>query len=184
MKAISQNLFHSLSPETNSPNEIVCVIEIPKGCTNKYEYDHEKGFIRLDRVLYESVFYPSEYGFIPQTWDDDNDPLDIMVLSTFATFPGCVVIAKPIAALRLIDSGAQDNKIIAVAAGDPRFAHFKDLSDLSAHHKKELKNFWENYAELQPDKTIKIEGWSGRNQAWKIIEKARESYQEQFPSQQ
>lgn len=175
-----QDLFHSLSPETKSPNEIVCVIEIPKGCTNKYEYDHEQGIFKLDRVLYEAVFYPTEYGFIPQTWDEDNDPLDIMVLSNFPTFPGCVVSSRPIGVLRLVDTGNQDNKIIAILANDPRFAHVKDLNDLSPHLKKEIQNFWENYAELQPNKKIKIEGWSGKKQAWEIIKKARKNYQEQF----
>ena len=178
------NLFHNLPPGPRPPHEVYCLVEIPRGTSNKYEYDKELGVFKLDRALYGSVFYPTEYGFIPQTWcADDGDPLDIMVLSTFTTFPGCLLTARPIGLLRMVDSGEEDNKIIAVSADDPRFAKVRDLTDLEPHFKKEVENFWENYAELQPDKKIKIEGWSGVEKAHQLIQKAIEDYQKKFKTQ-
>lgn len=174
------NLVHRLPAGKNPPYEVNCLVEIPKGCTNKYEYDKNTGAFVLDRVLYEAVFYPTEYGIIPKTLNiQDGDPLDVMVLSTFPTFPGCVISCRPIGVLRLNDSGEEDNKIIAVPADDPRFEEIKDLNDLPVHTKKEIKNFWENYAELQPDKKIRIDGWSGRQTAHQLIKTAIKTYQKQ-----
>lgn len=174
------NLVHRLPIGENPPHEINCLVEIPKGATNKYEYDKKFAAFKLDRVLYEAVFYPTEYGIIPQTLnEEDGDPLDVMVLSTFSTFPGCVISCRPIGVLRLNDSGEEDNKIIAVPADDPRFEEIKDLGDLPTHTKKEIKNFWENYAELQPDKKIKIEGWGGKEKAHQLIKAAIKTYQKQ-----
>lgn len=170
------NFVNILPTGENPPNEIYCLVEIPKGSTNKYEYDKEFGLFKLDRVLYEAVYYPAEYGVVPQTLEDDGDPLDIMVLSTFPTFPGCLISTRPIGALRLIDSKQDDNKIIAVPADDPRFAEVNDLKDLRKHTKKEIKNFWENYVELQPNKKIKIEGWSGKEVARDLISRAVKLY--------
>lgn len=173
------NPFHQLPAGPNPPKEVYCLVEIPKGSSNKYEYDEKIGAFKLDRVLYGAVFFPTEYGIIPQAWSkEDDDPLDIMVLSSFSTFPGCILTCRPIGVLRMIDSGKQDNKILAVPTNDPRFEKIDNLSDLSPHHKKEIANFWENYAELQPNKKIKIQGWSGKEIAWEIIDKAVKSYQE------
>jgi len=178
---IRDNLFHRIPAGRKPPKEVHCLVEIPKGSTNKYEYNHELGFFKLDRVLYEAVFFPAEYGIIPQTWNEkDEDPQDIMVLSSFPTFPGCVIDCRPIGVLRLEDTGEEDNKIIAVPADDPRFNQIRDLSDLPPHHKKEIENFFENYAELQPDKKIRIKGWSGQSQAEKIIKEGVEEYQKKF----
>ena len=175
------NLFHQVSTGPKPPKEVFCLVEIPKGSTNKYEYDHEAGFFKLDRVLYEAVFFPAEYGIIPQTWNEkDEDPQDIMVLSSFPTFPGCVINCRPIGVLRLEDTGEEDNKIIAVPHDDPRFDQIKELTDLSPHHRKEIENFFENYAELQPDKKIRIKGWSGKSQAEKIIKEGIGEYQKKF----
>ena len=172
------DLTSVLPTGNNPPFEINCLVEIPKGSTNKYEYDHKLHVFHLDRALYEAVFYPAEYGFIPQTLNkQDGDPLDVMVLSTFPTFPGCLLACRPIGILRLIDSGEEDDKIIAVSANDPRFDEIRELDDLSTHTKKEIKNFFENYAELQTEKKIKIEGWSGKEKAYEIIKKAIEDYQ-------
>lgn len=174
-----QNLFHLVPAGT--PSQFNCVVEIPKGSTNKYEYNHELGFFKLDRVLYEAVFFPTEYGIIPQTWNEkDGDPQDVMVSSSFSTFPGCIIACRPIGVLRLEDTGEEDNKIVAVPCDDPRFQQVKEMSDLAPHFKKEIKNFWENYAELQPDKKIKILGWSGRQQAEKIIKDGIEEYKKRF----
>lgn len=179
----SQSLFHRLPAGPKIPKEVNCLVEIPKGSTNKYEYDEEMGVFMLDRVLYEAVFFPTEYGIIPQTWNEkDGDPQDIMVVSSFPTFPGCIIACRPIGVLRMIDTNEQDNKIVAIASQDPRFEEIKELSDLPAHFKKEIGNFFENYAELQPDKKIKIEGWSGKDQAEEIIQRVVDSYQEKFAS--
>lgn len=173
------NLLHKIPAGPNPPEEVYCLVEIPRGCTNKYEYHKKFAVFALDRVLYESVFYPCEYGLIPQTLTDDGDPLDIMVLSTFPTFPGCLIKARPVATLRLIDSGKQDDKVIAVPKDDPRFSHVKELKNLNPHFKKEIKNFWENYAELQTDKKIKIVGWQNAKSTCQLIQKAIENYQAQ-----
>ena len=174
------NLFHTLPPGPYPPQKVYCLVEIPRGTSNKYEYDEDLGVFKLDRALYGSVFYPTEYGFIPQTWAKDNDPLDIMVLSTFTTFTGCLLKTRPIGLLRLIDSGEQDDKIIATASNDPRFKDIKDLSDLSSHFKKEIQNFWESYAALQPKKEIQIKSWGGVEKAREVINKAIETYREKF----
>lgn len=168
----NNHLLKKIPPGPNPPKEIYCLVEIPRGCTNKYELHKEFNVFALDRVLYESVFYPCEYGLIPQTLADDNDPLDIMVLSTFPTFPGCLITTRPIGALKLQDSGEKDDKIIAVPRDDPRFDHIRQLEDLTPHFKKEIKNFWENYAELQAGKKIKIIGWEGLKFTHRLIEKS------------
>lgn len=178
---MENSLIHNLPSGKNPPEEIYCLVEIPKGKTNKYEYDRKLGVFRLDRVLYEAVFYPAEYGVIPQTLNmADNDPVDIMVLSTFPTFPGCLIACRPVGVLKMIDTGEGDDKIIAVPANDPRFEHIKDLNDLTPHLKKEIVNFWENYAELQPNKKIKIKGWGSRTTALRLIRQAIKNYQQEF----
>lgn len=180
-KPIKQNLWQQIPPGPKVPQEVYCLIEIPKGGTNKYEYSREWGAFRLDRVLYEAVFFPTEYGIIPGTWNEkDGDPLDMMVLSTFPTFPGCVIPCRPIGVIRLMDTGEEDNKIIGVPTNDPRFEQVKDLTDLPPHSKKEIKNFWENYSELQPEKKIKVLGWSGRERAQEMIQEAVKNYQKKF----
>jgi len=171
------SLFHRVPAGPRPPREVYCLVEIPKGGTNKYEYDQRFDVFRLDRVLYEAVFYPTEYGFIPQTINEtDGDPLDIMVLSTFSTFPGCLLACRPIGMFRMIDSGQQDNKIIAVPSDDPRFEEIEELTDLPSHFKKEIKNFWQNYAEIQPGKKITTEGWSEKKAAWELIKKSMVAY--------
>ena len=161
------------------PKEVYCLVEIPKGSVNKYEFRADLGVFLLDRVLYESVFFPTEYGIVPQTLNKmDGDPLDIMVLSSFPTFSGCLISCRPIGVLRITDSGEQDDKIISVPANDPRFDHIKDLSDLPIQTKKEISNFWENYSELQPDKKIKIDGWSNQEVAWRKIQECQKNYLE------
>ncbi|MBU1127401.1 inorganic diphosphatase, partial [Patescibacteria group bacterium] len=175
------NLFHIVPKGDRFPSEVNCIVEIAKGGKNKYEYDHHAGFFKLDRVLYEAVYYPTEYGIIPQTWNTkDEDPLDVMVLSSFSTFPGCVISCKPIGMIKIDDTGEEDNKIIAVPADDPRFSDIKDLDDMPAHSKKEIENFWTNYSELQPDKKIIIKGWSEKKAALEEIRVAAENYKRKF----
>ncbi len=175
------NLFHQIPCGPNPPKEVYCLVEIPKGTSNKYEYNIELGGFILDRTLYGAVFFPTEYGIIPKTWSKtDKDPLDIMVVSSYPTFPGCLIICRPIGAIRIIDSGEKDNKIIAVPKHDPRLNKIEKLSELNSHFRKEVANFWENYSELQPEKKIKIDGWSEKEVAWKIIARAMKNYQEKF----
>lgn len=182
MKKQNQNLFHLVSVGDNLPHEVNCLVEIPKGSTNKYEYDHHSGYFYLDRVLYEAVFFPFEYGIIPQTWNDkDKDPLDIFVLSSFSTFPGCIINCRPIGVIRINDTGEQDDKVVAVPVHDPRFSQVKQLKDIPSHTKKEIENFWENYSELQPDKKIKVEGWGEKKAAHELIKKAAANYLKKFP---
>jgi len=178
---MTHNLFHLVSLGENSPKEVNCLVEVPKGSSNKVEYDHGEGYFHLDRVLFEAVFFPFEYGIIPQTWNDkDKDPLDIIVLSSFATFSGCVIKCRPIGAIRIEDTREQDDKILAVPVDDPRFAQIDELKDLDPHTKKEIENFWENYSELQPDKKIKINGWSEKKTARELIKRAAANYQKKF----
>jgi inorganic pyrophosphatase len=174
------NLFHQTPPGPNPPKVIYCLVEIPKGSSNKYEYSLEFGAFILDRPLYSAVFFPTEYGIIPQSWAKDGDPLDVMVVSSFSTFSGCLLACRPIGVLKLNDSGSPDNKILAVPTSDPRFSEVHDLGDLSPHFKKEICNFWENYSELQPNKKIKIKGWGNKELAWKTINKALAFYREKF----
>jgi len=177
----TNNLFHQIPAGPKPPKEVYCLVEIPKGTSNKYEYDKELDVFKLDRVLYSAIFYPTEYGIIPRTWcEEDSDPLDIMVISSFSTFPGCLLVARPIGLLRMIDCSVQDNKIIAVPSHDPRFNTISDLSDLAPHFKLEISNFFENYARLQPDKKIKVEGWSNREAAWERIKFCIKAYQKIF----
>lgn len=150
-------------------------IEIPKGSSNKYELDKETNKIMLDRTLYSSVHFPFEYGFIENTLADDGDPLDVVVLATNPTFPGCVVPAKIIGMLNMEDESGLDYKIIAVPDDkiDPRFKEVNDISDLKEHEKKEIQEFFEIYKRLEPNKWVKVTGFEPREKAEEIIEKSK-----------
>ncbi|GMX58431.1 MAG: inorganic diphosphatase [Candidatus Microsyncoccus archaeolyticus] len=150
-------------------------IEIPKGSSNKYELDKETNKIRLDRTLYSSVHFPFEYGFIENTLADDGDPLDVVVLATNPTFPGCVVPAKIIGMLNMEDESGLDYKIIAVPDDkiDPRFKEINDINDLKEHEKKEIQEFFEIYKRLEPNKWVKVTGFESREKAEEIIEKCK-----------
>src|SRR5579872_3139231 len=126
-------------------DEIEVVIEIPQGSRNKYEYDHEQHVIRLDRVLYSSVHYPADYGFMPGTLSKDGDPLDVLVLVFDPTFPGCRVPVRPVGVLHMVDDKGEDEKILAVPTVDPRFGYVHDIADLDEHWLKEIENFFATY---------------------------------------
>lgn len=164
----------NLGPGPKPPELINCLVEIPKGGSNKYEFDLEREVFVLDRSLYGTMFYPTEYGFIPGTQGEDGDPLDVMVLTTYPTFPGCLIVCRPIGALTVVDSQKLDYKIIAVAENDPRWCRIKKIASLPPHFKKETEDFWEGYARLQPNKKITVGRWWGKNQAFKIIKEAIE----------
>lgn len=156
----------------NAPHEFNTVIEIPKGSTNKYEMDPDTGVMMLDRVLYSPLFYPFDYGFIPQTQYLDGDPIDVLVLVSHPTFPGCVVEAKAIGVLEMRDEKGPDEKILCVATKDPRFSFRKSLNDLQDHTKKELIHFFEVYKTLE-EKSVEVIGWQDTSLAFEIIEKYR-----------
>jgi inorganic pyrophosphatase len=164
-----------ISPGEQLPEIVTAVIEIPKGSKNKYEYDPEMGAIRLDRVLHSAVFYPADYGFIPRTLSDDGDPLDILVLITESTFPGCVMKARPVGVLNMTDDKGVDEKIIAVAVGDPKLREIEDISDLDEHTVKEIANFFEIYKQLE-NKMVRVDGWMGKEDAHKVIQEAVARY--------
>ncbi len=150
-------------------------IEIPTGSQNKYEYDEEKGAYVLDRVLYSPMHYPTEYGYIDQTLALDGDPLDILVLTTFPTFPGCIIQSRVIGVLVMSDDKGQDEKLLAVPTEDPRWNEVKDLSDVPEHILKEIAHFFQVYKDLE-NKTVTIEGWKDREFAAKLYEECVERY--------
>jgi len=154
------DLWRDLETGPSPPDVVYAVIESPKGTENKYEYDVKKKAIVLDRVLYSAVHFPGEYGFIPRTLDEDGDPLDILVLVTNPTFPGCIVTARPIGLLRMLDGEKRDDKILAVPTGDPRYAE--------CHELEEIAYLFETYKLLQ-GKTVKVVGWDGVKAAKTVI---------------
>ena len=163
----------------NFPEIVNVIIEIPKASHNKYEFDKERGVFRLDRVLYSPVYYPADYGFIPQTIADDGDPLDILVIGDDPLFVGCLLEARPIGLLKMVDNDEKDLKVLAVQKANPRFntiTTLESLKDLDSHLLDEIANFFEVYKKLEGKKTI-IKGWNNELEAKKEIEKAFEAYQ-------
>ncbi|HEX8981640.1 MAG TPA: inorganic diphosphatase [Ktedonobacterales bacterium] len=154
------------------------VVEIPRGSRNKYEFDHKRGVFHLDRVLYSSVHYPTDYGFIPGTLSLDGDPLDVLVVVDEATFTGCHVRARPIGTLIMVDEKGEDEKILAVPHDDPRFNQTRKLSDLATHWPLEIAAFFRTYKELQGVQT-EVRDWHDVDEAWKIIDAARERYSDE-----
>ena len=174
------NLYKDLPAGSNPPEEINVVVDLSRGSANKYEYDEEKGCIKLDRVLYSAMVYPFDYGFIPQTSSEDGDSLDVILLTSYPTIPGCLVKARPIGLLLMKDEEGVDNKIIAVPIDkvDPRFKEIQDIEDLKEHQKKEIKNFFEDYKKLETEKYkhVKVEGFEKKEKALEIIKRAIEKY--------
>lgn len=154
---------------------ITVMIEIPKGCRNKYEYDKETGTIKFDRMLFSSVHYPSDYGFIPETLALDGDPLDALVLVGEPTFPGCMIKAKPIGVFVMHDEKGQDEKILCVPTSDPLWNHCQKLADAPPHLLKEIEHFFSIYKDLE-GKSVKIEGWEDAETAIKVIREAEKRY--------
>lgn len=159
---------------THAAGETVeAVIEIPRGARNKYEYDDERGVIRLDRVLYSSVHYPTDYGFIPGTLAEDGDHLDVLVIVEEPTFPGCHVPVRVIGMLNMLDEKGEDQKILAVPVGDPRFENACDIGDISAHWLREITNFFDTYKTLEYLPTA-VTGWDHADRAMQVISECRE----------
>ncbi|HWK81647.1 MAG TPA: inorganic diphosphatase [Thermomicrobiales bacterium] len=156
---------------------VLAFIETPKGSRNKYEYDKERGALRLDRVLFSSVHYPADYGFIPDTHWDDGDPIDILVLMNEPSFPGCLIDARPVGGLDMRDEKGDDFKVVAVPTHDPRYNNIQGISDLASHILKEIANFFETYKILE-EKETQIMGWHDVDETLKRIARSRELYRE------
>jgi len=171
------NPWHHVSAGENIPETVNGIIEIPKGSRAKYELDKDSGMLKLDRVLYSSVYYPANYGFIPKTYCDDKDPLDILVISQIDVVPMCMVEAKIIGVMRMLDGGEADDKLIAVAAGDPSVNHYNDISELPDHFISEMRSFFEDYKKLE-NKTVVVEDFLGREDAHRILQESLVMYQE------
>ena len=154
-----------------------CIVEIPKGSRNKYEWNEELQAITLDRFLFSSVVYPTDYGFIPQTLGLDGDPLDAMVCVSEPTFPGCVIAVKPIALFRMRDDHGQDDKILCVPFSDPNWNTLERLEDISMQMRDEISHFFGMYKEPE-GKVVKVDGWFPREQALEIIEDGRRRFVE------
>jgi inorganic pyrophosphatase len=152
------------------------VIEIPMGTQNKYEVDKINHKIKLNRVLYSKMTYPAEYGYIEKTLAEDGDPLDILVLATTQTFPGCIVDARVVGYLDMYDSGERDQKVIAVVDADPRFDHINDIDDIKELQLREIKLFFENYKILEPGHHVKVLDYYNKQDALKLIESCRRRY--------
>ncbi len=151
---------------------VEALVEIPMGSRNKYEYDDSRGCIRLDRVLYSSVHYPTDYGFIPGTRSEDGDRLDILIVTYEPTFPGCLVQARPIGGLEMSDEAGSDFKVLAVPVGDPRWDDVRDRDDLAPHWLREIEAFFTTYKMLEPKQT-QVLGWRSAQDAWEVIERTR-----------
>ncbi len=161
----------------NSPKIINVIVEIPKDTHNKYEYDENLHIIKLDRTLHSPMHYPVDYGFVPQTKSKDGDHLDIMIITNYPVFPGCLVEVRPIGVLIMSDEKGEDEKILAVPSKNPNYDHIQKLSDVDEHFLKELVHFFSEYKRLESNKEVKVKGWLNRTQAYKIIKQSFKAYQ-------
>jgi len=171
--------WHDVSIGDKYPERVKGIIEIPKNCRAKYELDKDSGMLKLDRLLYSSINYPANYGFIPQTFCDDGDPLDILVISQIEIVPMCLVEATVLGVMRMLDGGEMDDKIIAVASNDISVNHMKEMSDLPPHLLLELHSFFEDYKKLE-NKTVVVEEPQGRDIALEVIRQSVIDYQKKF----
>lgn len=169
------NYWRDLPSGRHPPEEITAVIEIPFGTRNKYELDKHTGLIRLDRVLYSSMHYPGDYGFIPRTLYLDGDPMDVLVMVKEQTFPGCLIDVRPLGILKMLDRGEPDDKLIAVPIHDPYYQEYFDIADIPQHVLKEVEHFFERYKDLE-GKRVQIIGWEKSETAMHLIRDAIELY--------
>lgn len=172
--------WHEASPGDNPPEFVNGIIEISMGMRTKYEVDKDTGLLKLDRVLYSSVIYPANYGFIPQSLGDDHDPLDIMILCREPIRPLCIVPARVVGVMRMIDQGLADDKILAVVENDANTKHLKDISELATHFKLELKEFFESYKKLE-NKVVTVPDFQGKEIAMQILTAALDLYKKEYP---
>ncbi|MFD2999932.1 inorganic diphosphatase [Pontibacter toksunensis] len=175
----NSNPWHNVSYGEEAPAVLSAIIEIPKGSKAKYELDKESGMLKLDRVLFSSIHYPANYGFIPQTYCDDKDPLDILVICSIDVQPMCLIDAKVIGVMQMIDNNEEDDKIIAVANNDMSVRHINDISELPPHTLLEMRRFFEDYKKLEHKEVI-VEQFLGREHAYKIIQDSIDLYNTTF----
>lgn len=174
------NIWHDISPDRIKPDNFVAYIEIPKGCKSKYELDKETGLLMLDRILYTSTHYPTNYGFIPRTYADDFDPLDVLVLCSETMYPSTLIQCYPIGFIRMTDAGDNDEKIIAIPYNDPTYNTYKDISELPVHIFNEMCHFFTVYKSLEKNKVTDVDDVQGSKEAQEVIKKAIESYKKKF----
>ena len=173
------NIWHDISPKRITPEDFVAVIEIPQGSKKKYELDKETGLIILDRVLHTSTHYPANYGFIPRTYGDDGDPLDVLVLCSESMDPLTLVRVYPIGYISMLDDGKNDEKIIAIPFSDPAYNDYQDISDLPAHVFDEMAHFFTVYKQLEGKDTAAGDV-NGREAAVQVIQQAIDNYNDTF----
>jgi inorganic pyrophosphatase len=173
------NIWHDIDPRRITPEDYFGVIEISKGSKTKYEIDKETGLLMVDRVLYTSTIYPANYGFIPRTYADDNDPLDILVLCTEPLIPMTLIRCYPIGVIKMLDGGNLDEKIISIPYGDPTYTSVRDISHLPEHVFNEMKHFFSVYKQLEHKETV-VNDVAGREEAIRIVNGAIESYIAKF----
>ena len=173
------NIWHDIHPRRVTAKDFVCVIEISKGSKEKYELDKETGVLILDRILYTSTIYPANYGFIPRTYGDDGDPLDVLVLCSQSIIPMTLVRCYPIGVIKMMDNGSYDEKIIAVPFNDPSYNTYTDISQLPSHLFEEMRHFFEVYKALEGKATV-VDEVSGAETPIEIIEGALENYVEKI----
>jgi inorganic pyrophosphatase len=173
--------WHDVSPGNDLPRDFQAVIEIPLGSNVKYELDKASGLLKVDRIIHSAVFYPANYGFIPQTYADDNDPLDVLVLCQEPVQPLALIKARAIGLMTMIDSGASDDKVIAVATNDPEFNSYVEASELPPHRLLVLKRFFQDYKLLE-GKQVQVDDIRPAYAAVKVIEKALAQYKEKRES--
>jgi inorganic pyrophosphatase len=171
--------WHSVEPGDNCPEVVNAIIEIPKGSKAKYEVDKKTGLLKLDRILFSSVMYPANYGFIPQTYCDDNDPLDILVLCSVDVIPLSIIEAKVVGVMHMIDGDERDDKIIAVANNDMSVNYINDIAELPPHTMKEIVRFFQDYKALE-HKNVVVEHFLGKRYAFKVINESIELYNKTF----
>ena len=168
--------WHSLPVGDKVPEIVNAIIEIPMGSKVKYELDKRSGLIKVDRILYGAVFYPANYGFIPQTYCEDKDPLDILVLCQEPVYPRSITEARVIGSMGMTDGGDADDKVIAVMTGDPAFRDYSDITQLPEYLLRELKRFFEEYKKLEKTKDVAVEDFVGREAAMEVVSSAVELY--------
>jgi inorganic pyrophosphatase len=173
------NIWHDMSPKRITPEDFVAVIEIPKGSKKKYELDKETGFLKLDRILYTSTHYPANYGFIPRTWGDDRDPLDVLLLCSEEIEPMTLVRCYPIGVITMVDNGRNDEKIIAIPFEDPTYNTYRDVKELPAHLFTEMSHFFTVYKNLEGKDTV-VDELRGADEAREVIRKCKDAYIEKY----
>jgi inorganic pyrophosphatase len=173
------NPWHDVKIGDNAPEEFLAVIEIPKGTKVKYELDKETGLLRVDRILYSSVYYPANYGFIPQTLGDDHDPVDALVLMQEEVYPLSILRARPIGMMTMLDQGENDEKIVCVHLDDPEYRSYTHIEQLPPHRLEELRSFFEDYKKLE-HKEVLVQEFLGPEEAIKAVGRAMGLYQKLF----